>query len=133
MNLSQRAAVGAVAIAGFVYATNIEEFRGFGLPDEQIQAIIIETTEGFIQAEKDVFQVPPDVTPDDNLVPDPDPAKCPCQGTGKITNGDGRVTPCPYHGVSMNEPEIYVEQDVCPCGCNKIGCNCAKRRRMFNT
>ena len=132
MSLPQRAAIGAVAIAGFIYVTNIEEFRGFGLQDEEIQAIIIETTEGFVQTENDVFVIPPDVTPDDNLVPDPDPEKCPCQGTGQIRNGDGHVTPCPYHGVSMNEPDIIIE-DLCPCGCNKIGCNCAKRRRMFNT
>ena len=132
MSLPQRAAIGAVASAGFIYVTNIEEFRGFGLQDEEIQAIIIETTEGFVQAENDVFVIPPDVTPDDNLVPDPDPEKCPCQGTGQIRNGDGHVTPCPYHGVSMNEPDIIIE-DLCPCGCNKIGCNCAKRRRMFNT
>jgi len=132
MSLPQRAAIGAVAIAGFIYVTNIEEFRGFGLQDEEIQAIIIETTEGFVEAEKDIFIVPPDVTPDDNLVPDPDPEKCPCQRTGQIRNGDGHVTPCPYHGVSMNEPDIIIE-DLCPCGCNKIGCNCAKRRRMFNT
>jgi hypothetical protein len=123
MSLPQRAVVGAIAVAGFVYVTNIEEFRGFGLPDEEIQAIIIETTEGFIEAEKQVFKTP-DNTPDDNLVPDPDPKKCPCQGTGKITNGDGHVTPCPYHGATMQVEDPA--QKVCPCGCNTIGCSCLK-------
>jgi hypothetical protein len=126
MNLPQRAAIGAVAVAGFIYVTNIEEFRGFGLQDEEIQAIIIGTTEGFIQAEKDVFDVEPDVIPDDNLVPNPDPKKCPCQGTGKIENGDGHVTPCPYHGLSASEESDIQLEEVCPCGCNKIGCTCSK-------
>lgn len=129
MNIKQRAVLGVAAVAGFIYVTNIDEFRGFGLQDEEIQAIIIETTEGFIEAEKDVFEVP-DVDPDDNLVPDPDPEKCPCGGSGRIVNGDGHVTPCPYHGAALN-PKDSTEDDVCPCGCNKRGCNCRKGR-IFN-
>ena len=40
-------------------------------------------------------EVKPDI-PD--LVPNEDPAKCPCKGTGKITHGDGHQTDCPFHG-----------------------------------
>ena len=38
------------------------------------------------------------IIPDDEpLGPDPDPEKCICKGTGKIVQGDGHVSDCPYH------------------------------------
>jgi hypothetical protein len=43
---------------------------------------------------KDVPVVP--IIPD-STKPDPDPDKCACKGSGKITHGDGHSTPCPYH------------------------------------
>ena len=38
--------------------------------------------------------------------PDPDPEKCICKGTGKIVQGDGHVSPCPYHAKTDSQPTI---------------------------
>jgi hypothetical protein len=43
---------------------------------------------------------------------DKDPAKCVCKGTGKIIQGDGHVTICPYHGnIKREEPAPEVKQE----------------------
>ena len=40
---------------------------------------------------------------------DPDPAKCICKGTGKITQGDGHVTDCRYHGKQGETNTLEIE------------------------
>jgi len=72
-------------------------------------------------------EVKPDI-PD--LVPNEDPAKCPCKGTGKITHGDGHQTDCPFHGdgVSMLTPVFpSIADEVphkCKCDTAETYCNC---------
>jgi hypothetical protein len=61
-----------------------------------------ESIESFNKAEKEIFKkdiVPP--KPNDGT--NPDPAKCICNGTGIIVQGDGHKTECPYHGKSMRK------------------------------
>lgn len=59
-----------------------------------------ETKESFDLAEKETFKP---VTPQPNDGTNPDPAKCICNGTGIIVQGDGHKTACPYHGKTSNK------------------------------
>lgn len=53
----------------------------------------------------------PKVEKDEVLGPNKDAAKCVCKGTGKILQGDGHVTECPFHGkVKKEEPLPEVKQ-----------------------
>jgi calcineurin-like phosphoesterase len=56
--------------------------------------VVAEANSSFKKAEDKIFAV----NPDNIIKPDPDPAKCPCKGTGVIRQGDNHVTQCPYHG-----------------------------------
>jgi hypothetical protein len=88
----------------------------YSLTNDDINTIINNTTQAFAQAEGDVFDVSPDIPDDKPLVPDPDPTKCICGGTGKIIHGDGHVTDCPYHAktaVNNNGSCLCVS-----CSCN---------------
>lgn len=94
-------------------------------------------SESFDLAEKEVFNI--DV-PEPPTGPDEDPAKCICKGTGKIVQGDGHVSPCPFH--SKQEPEeveetaeevefpplVKIKKSTCQCetkcGCDE--CKCQK-------
>lgn len=117
MNLQTRIIVGVAVIAGFIFFTNSGKNETSGLTNDDIQSIIVTTEGAFNDAEESILgnsPVPPDVDPQG---PDPDPKKCICKGTGKIVQGDGHVSSCPYHG----------NKDVtnkCNCGCNKDGCEC---------
>jgi hypothetical protein len=105
MNIKQRAVIGVVAVLAFVYFTNFDEFSSSGLTNDEVQDIIEHTTESFIKAEKEVLDNDP--TPPDPVIPsgpDPDPKKCICKGTGKIVQGDGHVSSCPYHGTNGLKP-----------------------------
>ena len=55
--------------------------------------------------------------------PDPDPAKCACEGTGLITHGDGHQTVCPYHGED-NNPDDGERDWKCDCDSEKKGTYC---------
>jgi hypothetical protein len=84
----------------------------------------------FDMAEKEVYNVVP--SPNNEPVPDPDPKKCACKGTGKIVQGDGHVTPCPYHSSSA-APSATVEVKnitnfTCKCEtrCACKTCQCKK-------
>ena len=57
----------------------------------------------FDVAEKEVYGTDPKPEPTP-IGPDPDPKKCICKGTGIIKQGDGHVTPCPYHGSKFVNP-----------------------------
>ena len=97
MGIQQRAVIGVLVVIGFVFFS-IKSTEG--LENNEKEAIIATVNECFDKAEEKVFgnkPDDPDVTPSG---PDPDPEKCICQGTGKIIQGDGHVTPCPYHGDS---------------------------------
>ena len=69
-------------------------------------------------AQAKVFNIVPD-DDDEPLGPDPDVNKCICRGTGKIAQGDGHTTDCPYHSVSspapvVNEVEAVEIRAYCP-------------------
>jgi len=59
-----------------------------------VMPMVNEANAAFDKAEKELLSI----KPDDIIRPNPDPAKCPCKGTGKIRQGDDHVTECPYHG-----------------------------------
>ena len=119
MNIKQRAVVGAIIVTGFIAVSSEypEENANFGLTKDDIDNIIIVTNEGFDSAELEIFADKPEpvVVPDEPQGPDPDVNKCICKGTGQIVQGDGHITPCPYHNTKLNS---------CDCGCEKEGCNC---------
>jgi hypothetical protein len=112
MSIQQRAIIGVLVIAGFVFFSNKSTK---GLTNDEVQNIINTVNESFDKAEKKVFGDEPD-EPDVPSGPDPDPDKCICQGTGKIVQGDGHITPCPYHsGQPLNEGEIpSLEEETKP-------------------
>lgn len=115
MNIGTRAIIGTIGIVVFIYFTNSSKNENKGLTNEQSDVIMKDIENAFDKAELEILDGKPE--PDDKpLRPDPDPKKCICQGTGKIIQGDGHVTSCPYHG-SKDVPK-------CKCGCDKDGCDC---------
>lgn len=103
MNTQQRAVVGAIFIAGFIF---FQSKPAESLTTSDIQPIIDRTSEAFDMAQAKVFNVVPDDDDDKPLGPDPDVNKCICKGTGKIIQGDGHTTNCPYHSVSSPPPVV---------------------------
>lgn len=82
-------------------AVNVDEFS-------------VKVAKAFTDAEDKVLLNKPTPKPDDTpLGPHPDPDKCICKGTGKIRQGDGHVTPCPYHSgqepVSKDTPSLIIK------------------------
>lgn len=59
-----------------------------------VSSMVAQADAAFVRAEEKLLNI----KPDDVIRPDPDPAKCPCKGTGTIKQGDGHNTQCPYHG-----------------------------------
>ena len=113
MNTQQRALIGAAIIAGFIF---FQSKPAESLTTSDIQPIIDRTEQAFTDAETSVLGIVPD---DDPVGPDPDPEKCICKGTGKIKQGDGHTTDCPYHSVSspapvVNEVEAVEIRAYCP-------------------
>jgi len=104
MNIQQRAIIGTLVVVGFIFFTNREKFSSNSLTNDDVNGIIVKVEKAFEDAESKILK--PDVPkPDDKPVgPDPDAAKCICKGTGKIVQGDGHVSPCPYH--SGDVPDV---------------------------
>lgn len=129
MQTKQRAIVGVLVICAlFFFQINRNSSRN-NLTKDDIKDIIETVEQSFVKAEASVLNIDP-VDPDTPSGPDPDPEKCICKGTGKIIQGDGHITPCPYHASSG--------ANVCQCGCNKEECSCnsqfkqpIRRRRWF--
>lgn len=115
MTTANKAIIGAIVIAGFIFFSNSAENENKGLTNEQADVIMKRVEDAFDKAESEILGKKPD--PDTPSGPDPDPKKCICQGTGKIVQGDGHVSKCPYHG-SKEEPAS------CDCGCGDAGCEC---------
>ena len=116
---------GAILGAVLVMLSNNSELNSrYSLTDDEVIAIIEQTNKSFDLAEQQILKEQPD--PDDTPSgPDPDPKKCICGGTGKITHGDGHQTDCPYHGrgterPSLSEEEVRATKEYVP------------RRRIFN-
>tara|TARA_R110001599_G_scaffold35606_1_gene112322 strand:+ start:635 stop:1030 length:396 start_codon:yes stop_codon:yes gene_type:complete len=96
MNTSTKMIIGLGLIAALVFYQVNSQLPKNGMSNDEINATIVDMKDAFDKAEQSVLGVDPNpVTP---KVPDPDPAKCICQGTGEIVQGDGHITQCPYHG-----------------------------------
>ena len=112
MDIHKRAIIGVIAVVGFVLFTNYDNFSTYSLTNDEVKLIIDDTIKNFAEAEKEILGVDPLPTPEPNVPvgPDPDAEKCICKGTGKIVQGDGHVSPCPYH--SGQEPESVSPKPV---------------------
>lgn len=102
-----------------------------------------EIVQCFNNAEKKVYNIDPEPNPD-IVVPDEDPNKCACKGTGIITHGDGHTTPCPFHSKQSvtdepqpasqavefieDEPLVKIRKTTCQCEtkCGCDDCQCQK-------
>lgn len=82
-----------------------------------------EISKSFDSAEKEVYDIKPDPSPDVEPKIDPDPKKCACKGTGKIVQGDSHVTICPYHGQNKETPSDCPD-GKCQLTKTKITCQC---------
>ena len=97
MNIHQRAVIGTLVVIAFIFFTNREKFSSNALTNTDVDSIIVKVEKSFEDAESKILK-PDNPKPDDKPIgPDPDAAKCICKGTGKIVQGDGHVSACPYH------------------------------------
>lgn len=118
MKIQHRAIIGIAVLASFIYLQVPRQNSKNSLTNDEIKGIISTVEQSFKDAEKKILGSTPG--PDDTpLVPDPDPEKCVCKGTGEIVHGDGHVTPCPYHG-----PDNLPEDLKCKCDTSSTYCNC---------
>jgi hypothetical protein len=128
MSIKNRAILGVVAVSAFIYIQISEKKSESRLTNDEIQSIISEVEQSFKDAEKEILSKPDD--PDTPLVPDPDPKKCVCKGTGEIIQGDGHVTPCPYHAEpdKPDKPDKPDEPQNLKCQCDTAStyCTCIK-------
>jgi len=88
--------------------SDIEQYYGQSIDD-----LRNEVKKAFDDAEKLVLGSTP--KPDAPKGPHEDPEKCICEGTGKIRQGDGHVTPCPYHSGdfgSKTKPRLEVDGQI---------------------
>ena len=119
MQFKHRAIVGLVVIVSFIGFKFYQNYSRNVLTNVDIESIMNTAEQSFIKAEAAVFKSDP-VDPDDRPVgPDPDPDKCICKGTGKIVQGDGHVSDCPYH--KKEEPKT---KNRCKCDTHNTYCNC---------
>ncbi len=118
MKIQHRAIIGIAVLASFIYLQVPRQNSKNSLTNDEIKGIISTVEQSFKDAEKKILGSTPG--PDDTpLVPDPDPEKCVCKGTGKIVHGDGHTTPCPYHG-----PDNPPEDVKCKCDTSRTRCDC---------
>ena len=109
MNTSTKVLIGSGLIAAMVFYQIKSQLPNNSVSNDKINATIVNTKDAFDQAESSVLGVDPTPDPDTPLRPDPDPEKCICKGTGKIIQGDGHVSECPYHGSAK---EVPVEPNI---------------------
>ena len=119
MTTQQKAVIGAILIFGFIF---FQREPKESLTSSDIQPIIDRTEQAFADAETIVLKVVPD---DEPVGPDPDPEKCICKGTGKIIQGDGHVSDCPYHS---KKSETIIDCEECE---NKTNTYVPQRRGLF--
>ena len=119
MQIKDRAIIGVLLIAGFLGFNIYKNYSRNQLTNVDVDSIISTAEQSFIEAESVVFKTKP-VDPDDEpMGPNPDPDKCICKGTGKIVQGDGHVSDCPYH-----KKEPAPNKTTCKCDTSKTYCNC---------
>lgn len=121
MTTQQKAVIGAILIFGFIF---FQRESKESLTSTDIQPIIDRTEEAFSESEASVLKVVPDED-EDVLGPDPDPEKCICKGTGKIVQGDGHVSDCPYHSKKSETTKDCKECE------NKTNTYVPQRRGLF--
>jgi hypothetical protein len=121
MTTQQKAVIGAIVIFGFIF---FQRESKESLTSTDIQPIIDRTEEAFSESEASVLKVVPDED-EDVLGPDPDPEKCICKGTGKIVQGDGHVSDCPYHSKKSETTKDCKECE------NKTNTYVPQRRGLF--
>jgi hypothetical protein len=109
MNTSTKMIIGFGLIAAMVFYQIKSQIPNNNVSNDKINATILNTQDAFKKAETSVLGVEPSPEPDAPLRPDPDPEKCICKGTGKIVQGDGHVSECPYHGSTQ---EVPVEPNI---------------------
>ena len=126
-----------VLLLSFLFLLKSNFLSGSTFSNEGLDTVIQKVNESFSLAEKSVFSDPNPEVPDG---PHPDVDKCVCRGTGKILQGDGHETDCPYH--AKNEPNS-TECTDCKCSTRRTYCNCIEaygkcscrsrpRRGLFN-
>ena len=119
MQFRDRLIVGVVIIAAFFGFKIYQNYSRKDLTNTDVESIMTTAEQSFIKAEAVVFKGGP-VDPDDTPIgPNPDPDKCICKGTGKIVQGDGHVTDCPYHKKEPTQSKVK-----CKCDTSKTYCNC---------
>lgn len=121
MTTQQKAVIGAILIFGFIF---FQREPKESLTSTDLQPIIDRTQEAFSESEASVLKIVPD---DEPLGPDPDPEKCICKGTGKIVQGDGHVSDCPYHS-KKSEASKECEDESCEVKSNMY---VPRRRGLF--
>ena len=121
MTTQQKAVIGAILIFGFIF---FQREPKESLTSTDIQPIIERTEKAFSESEASVLKVVPDED-EDVLGPDPDPEKCICKGTGKIVQGDGHVSDCPYHSKKSETTKDCKECE------NKTNTYVPQRRGLF--
>ena len=120
MQLKDRVIVGVIIIVSLFGFKIYQNSSRNDLTNTDIESIITTAEQSFIKAETAVFKNVP-VDPDDTPIgPHPDPDKCICKGTGKIVQGDGHVSDCPYH----KKPEPIESKTKCKCDTRNTYCNC---------
>tara|TARA_Y100000593_G_scaffold71662_1_gene131623 strand:- start:185 stop:640 length:456 start_codon:yes stop_codon:yes gene_type:complete len=132
-NFRTRLIIGSIAIAGVLFLQIPRETVQKDLTNADLENIISTVEEAFSEAEKKILGTNPDIPDDKPLVPDPDPEKCVCKGTGKIKQGDGHVTPCPYHGKKTEKCQCDTEDTYCDCQNVHGSCQCTKIKQNTTT
>ena len=121
MQLKDRIVVGVIIITSLFGFKIYQNYSRNVLTNDDVNSIMITAEQSFIKAEAVVFKNKP-VNPDDVPIgPDPDPDKCVCKGTGKIVQGDGHVTDCPYHKKNQTT------RLKCKCDTHSTYCNCVNK------
>jgi hypothetical protein len=105
--------LGAIIIAGAIYVSAENKNTDFFIDDVNI--ITQETETAFKDAEKEILGSTPPPKPENPVGPNPDPNKCICKGTGRIVQGDGHVSPCPYHSKEISSQSKPQTQDQSTC------------------
>jgi len=93
-----RSALLATIICSICYGQSIINYV---ISDSERDNIVQKVNIAIDNAEKEILGSPNPKPDDGPSGPHPDPEKCICGGTGKIVQGDGHVTKCPFHPIEL--------------------------------
>lgn len=94
--------IAVIAIFAFLPKADVMKDTSGKILNTNVEILYPKVKESFDEAE---LKFLPKVEKDEVAGPDKDPAKCVCKGTGKITQGDGHVTNCPFHS-KVNRQDV---------------------------